>query len=161
MGRSGTRSSGEAIRRLVGERPTAHVDVVGSPGMWRGGDVVALWPNLVLEGIDPRERWIRLSTGRDALFLRAHDWAPAERSRYLAVRLVEDGSGAVRAVEEGCLSLADVVAMLHPPEHPPPFPASRRRGSIAADVAAVALATASLLAASSAATVLALQLALR
>src|SRR5687768_1526120 len=105
-----------AVRRLTGERPTAHVDLRVPDEGWRDRAVVTLWPNPELVGVDPGERWVRLSAGADALFLRAHHWAPADRSRYLAVRLVEEGPSAVRAVEQGCLPLPAVVALLRPAE---------------------------------------------
>jgi hypothetical protein len=160
----GTRRAAGAVRRLVDERPDSHSDFLAPAGAWRGGDVVALWPNAELVGTDPRERWIRLSTGTDALFLRAHDWAPADRSRYLAVRLVEAGSGALRPVVEGYLPLADVVALLRPSPAGPDRSTSRsggRRRRLAAEAGATALGVLTLMGASFGAAALALGLALR
>jgi hypothetical protein len=160
----GTRGAVDRLQRLVDERPVTHADVRAPAGAWRGGDTEVLWPNAKLVGTDPRERWIRLSTGADTLFVRAHDWAPAERSRYLAVRLTEAGSHAVRLVPLGPLPLADVVALLRPSLSGPQRSASPRRGrrrAAAAGAGATALGVLALVAAALGAAGLALELSLR
>jgi hypothetical protein len=149
----GTAAATSRIRRLVGERPTAHVDSPAPAGAWRGAESATLWPNADLHGVDLRERWIRLSTGDDALFMRAHEWAPAERSRYLAVRLVEDGVGRVRVVEQGCLRLVEVVGLLAPAtvgRNRRSHSARQRLRSLLAEVAVVVLGGLAVVAAGSA-----------
>jgi hypothetical protein len=108
--RSKTRAALGPAWRLVEERPAAHADVLPPAAVWRGDEVVALWPDADPPEGEPARRWISPPTGCDALFLFAdlgeprHEH-PLRRAATEAAAIALTGFGLV-AICLGAASLA-------------------------------------------------------